>query len=38
MYLPPDVYMALMPSGIITANAVPTRSPAPNTVTDFNLS
>lgn len=28
----------LTPSGIITAKAVPTRSPAPNTVIFFNLS
>lgn len=29
---------ALIPSGIITANAVPTRSPAPNIETNCNLS
>lgn len=36
--LPPEVYIALIPSGMITANAVPTSKPAPNTVTNFNLS
>ena len=30
--------MAWMPSGIITARAVPTRRPAPRTVISFNLS
>lgn len=29
---------ALTPSGIITARAVPTSNPAPNTVTFFSLS
>jgi len=33
-----SVNKALIPSGIITANAVPTRRPAPNIDTNCNLS
>lgn len=34
----PALYIACIPSGIITAKAVPTSRPAPNTVTSFNFS
>lgn len=35
---PPPLYMALTPSGMMTARAVPTSSPAPSTVTNFSFS